>query len=527
MACTLTFASIAFASGELFGQPMPNPNYNPQTPTYVEMEDCDGNNNNDFTLGYCDEELGYLLPNTEIIIAGSIQDSTGTSHSDQDFYRFDLEEPALLRINLDPAIYNNNLLYLIKLNSLPDSCGAPMGSINVVGLIQSINGQWGATNYTMPTIYGVYPAGHYRIYMFLSKSSQFTCEERHYQVSIEHLGTFNTGQHCMNTTPLEPKPAFNDGRYFDDMQDGIVNGDFGCAAVDIDQAERWYSFTAITDVTYLNARRTGTGNFDGVIEVYDTCDGESIHCANNTSDNNEVTWLPTTIGQTYYFRVYHSGTSPLNNTAFSAAVAHIPFAQLSAADCGRMNLVSTDIIRSDWPANQFMLTQWQFRFQELQAPFTAHVITSPNGSNPQFRMSWFPQAEPGRTYSVSTRARMYQGNTWGNWGQACTIGMAGTSGLMAQASGGVFASDMAINVWPNPAQDQFTIEITPAPGDTEVEISAFDMSGKRLKHQVVGLGSGAEVVNISLDTQGLSTGMYLLRVTTDSGSAMHKLSVAK
>ncbi len=527
MASALVFATIAFASGDMFGQGIPNPNYNPQTPTYLELEDCDGNNSNNYNLGSCAEEMGYLLPNNNTIIQGANQSAVFGNSIDMDFYQFDLEEPALLRINFSSNIYFTSEIFLVELNGLPDTCGSSLEFINFVGTLYMPSNYWSIPNYIIPSIYGVYPAGNYFLVLIANGSSGSTCGDLVYQISIEHLGTFDTGEHCMTATPIEPKPAFNDGRYFDDMQDGIVNGDFGCAAVDIDQAERWYSFTAITDVTYLNARRTGTGNFDGVIEVYDSCEGEAIHCANTSSGNNEVTWFPTTIGETYYFRIYHSGTSPLNNTAFSAAAAHIPFTQLSAADCGRMDLESTDIIRSDWPANQFMLTEWQFQFRQAQAPFTSYVITSPNGSNPQFRMSWFPQAEPGRTYSVRTRARMYQGNTWGNWGQPCTIGMAGTSGLMAQASGGIFAGDMDINVWPNPAQDQFTVEITPAAGDTEVEISAFDLSGKRLKHQVVGIDGSAGLLNITQDTQGLSTGIYLLQVTTASGSAMHKLSVTK
>jgi len=195
------------------------------------------------------------------------------------------------------------------------------------------------------------------------------------------------------------------------------------------QVDQWFSFTSVTTNMYVRA--WGLGDFDAAIEVYDACGGTQLLCQNNEGAGlREIGIITnTTVGETYYLRVYHGGATAPATQVYTVAVAHIPFTQLRAADCGVYDYTPASIIRSDWPINQFLLANWYFEFTELEAPFNVYEVLSPNGSNPQFSLSWFTQAEYGRTYSVRTRARMYQGPNWGDYGSACEIGFSLAGGV--------------------------------------------------------------------------------------------------
>ena len=195
------------------------------------------------------------------------------------------------------------------------------------------------------------------------------------------------------------------------------------------QVDQWFSFTSVTTNMYVRA--WGLGDFDAAIEVYNACGGTQLLCQNNEGAGlREIGIITnTTVGETYYFRVYHGGTTAPATQVYTVAVAHIPFTQLRAADCGVYDYTPASIIRSDWPINQFLLANWYFEFTELEAPFNVYEVLSPNGSNPQFSLSWFTQAQYGRTYSVRTRARMYQGPHWGDYGAACEIGFSVAGGV--------------------------------------------------------------------------------------------------
>ncbi len=227
---------------------------------------------------------------------------------------------------------------------------------------------------------------------------------------------------CDNAQMVMAMPEFAESQIDVSMSGQVPSGVAQCINAENPQADMWFSFESITTNMYVRA--WGLNDFDAAVEVYDSCGGMLLNCQNDepAGEREVVIVTNTTVGETYYFRVYHAGDAAPVEEDYTVAVAHIPFTQLSESSCGVFDYTPADMITSDLPQNQFLLTNWYFEFTELEAPFNTYEILSPNGANPNFMLEWFPQAEYGRTYSVRTRARMYQGPQWGDYGDACEIG---------------------------------------------------------------------------------------------------------
>ena len=237
---------------------------------------------------------------------------------------------------------------------------------------------------------------------------------------------------CGEAAPITSQVTFAQSEIGDDLA-GAPAGAGQCAGPG-NNPERWFTFTAEGSVTYFRA--DGSGNFDPAVEVYDACGGELLACVNDAgAGQRELFWVTDlTPGADYVFRVYHAGASVPDITVFEAAVAHIPVIQLRSDFCGAEGLTPASIIRSTTPNPDFLLQNFVWEFTQLEAPFETFELTSPNGANPQFRMFWFPEVEYGRSYSVRVKARMYQGANLGDYGDACTITMAGGPTTFLEAS---------------------------------------------------------------------------------------------
>lgn len=202
----------------------------------------------------------------------------------------------------------------------------------------------------------------------------------------------------------------------------------------------WYRFVAVASGHGVQA--TGAGDIDIAIELYDACSGTLLGCRNNggTGASEFLTQGGLTPGNTYYVNVYHAGAAPATASDFTIAVAHVPFVELVSSDCGVTDFTTNDVIRATNPSNTQNFTNYQFRFTELEAPFNTYIITSPNGTNPNFLLQWFPQIEYGRTYEVSVRVRAIL-PTYGDFGNTCTIGLQDdvlSTQLESQYSNGFF-----------------------------------------------------------------------------------------
>ncbi len=544
----LLFAFLKSSSS--YGQLSPDPAYQPVTPDYIELEQCDESGNeilliysefyadslldpNDYST-QCMEYLPLPSNPTSFVLQGSANLTHGIGMP-MDNYEFELEEEVLVDF-----FYQKSHLFAtsVTLRSLPEnfpSCGAPASaSIDTLGLGTVIAEMYydfflGGTL----TESVLLPPGRYWINILTIPNSDYPteCPIWEYQLKMDfHSQADIPGQFCSTAIELIPEETFNESRLMDDMSDGLYHGNFSCATADIGQTERWFKFTAAKSHSFIQARREGAGNFDGVIEVYSSC-GNLIQCTDDYVGANEIAIVPTQPGLTYYYRIYHKGHQALNNTAISTAVAYVPPTQLRSQDCGRMNLTPNDIIRSDWPSNQFLLSNWRFLFIELEAPYAQYEILSPNGSNPQFRMHWFPQAEPGRTYMVLTRPRMYQGPTWGDYADWCVIGMApapiwdqsSTDHLQVDGSSQSM-QEASLQLWPNPARGAFRCSFEVRPGDSDYLLSVFDVSGKMV-HQSTGGLAHQGLMEIEQRTESFASGLYMVQVQTASAVYSAKLMI--
>ncbi|MCZ4409273.1 T9SS type A sorting domain-containing protein [Cryomorphaceae bacterium 1068] len=243
---------------------------------------------------------------------------------------------------------------------------------------------------------------------------------------------------CLTANLISSEEDFADSELAGSFVGAGFSGDAQCAGPG-GSDDVWYSFVAIA--TRHGVQATGSGDLNLAIEVYDACGGTLLTCRNNAgvgaTENAILTGL--TVGNTYIYRVYHVGSTPVS-TEFTSAVAHIPFVELVASNCGTLDYNTNNVIRATNPSNTSNFTNYQFRFVEQEAPFNTYVITSPNGTNPNFLLEWFPQIEYGRTYEVSVRVRAIV-PAYGDYGNSCIIGLQNnvlTTTLENQYSNGFF-----------------------------------------------------------------------------------------
>ena len=248
----------------------------------------------------------------------------------------------------------------------------------------------------------------------------------------------STANDCLTANNITSEEDFTDSEISGSFVGAGFSGDAQCAGPG-GSDDVWYSFVAVA--TDHGVQATGSGDLDLAIEVYDACGGNLLNCRNNAgpgaTENAILSGL--TPGDTYVYRVYHVGAAPVS-TDFVTAVANIPFVELISSNCGTLDYTTNDVIRATNPSNTDGFTNYQFRFVELEAPFDTYIITSPNGTNPNFLLQWFPQIEYGRTYEVSARVRAIL-PAYGDFGNVCTIGLQNnvlSTSLESQYSNGFF-----------------------------------------------------------------------------------------
>jgi hypothetical protein len=78
--------------------------------------------------------------------------------------------------------------------------------------------------------------------------------------------------------------------------------------------------------------------------------------------------------------------------------------------------------------------------------------------------------------------------------------------------------DNSLKVYPNPAKESITVDFTSTNG---ADVSLTDIVGNK----VVSTSATAGDSQITMNTSGLPTGMYILNVTTENGKAARKVSI--
>ena len=225
---------------------------------------------------------------------------------------------------------------------------------------------------------------------------------------------------CATASVVVPRQSLNQNPVNGTFSGETFSGTAECTGSG-SQADVWYKFQA--NATKMFVRAQGNGDIDLALEVLDGCGGTTLHCLNTTGAGAaEVASLSgLTIGTYYYFRVYNAaGSTPVSQT-FKVAVSYIPTVQLETYNCGLDDYTTNDIIKSIQPVNTEAIVSYQFRFQELEAPFSTYVVMSDTPWNPNLRLKYFNNIQYGRSYEVSVRLTVNPGATTGDYGPSCTI----------------------------------------------------------------------------------------------------------
>jgi hypothetical protein len=98
------------------------------------------------------------------------------------------------------------------------------------------------------------------------------------------------------------------------------------AACGVPDDDLWYKFTATTAVTYVKVEGTGTFNpglqvFNGGAGAGSCAAKTNLSCANTIGASGVFTGITTTIGNTYFVRVYHYGAGSAMGDSFNICVS--------------------------------------------------------------------------------------------------------------------------------------------------------------------------------------------------------------
>ncbi|MCA1751562.1 MAG: T9SS type A sorting domain-containing protein [Cryomorphaceae bacterium] len=246
---------------------------------------------------------------------------------------------------------------------------------------------------------------------------------------------------CGTAIPLTSVTVISNGIQSGSIEGATWSGVAQCAGPG-ENPDVWYSFVAAGETSFIRA--VGQGDFDPVLEVYDACGGVLLDCRNASGPGGNEASQATdlTVGETYYARVYHAGSAEPTSTFFNVIVGHIPQVELRPQDCDQFTYTTNSIIRAlGPPPSSLTVTGYDWEFTELEEPFNTYTVASPNGTNPNYRLLWLSPIQYGRSYDVRIRLRVAEGNSVGDWGPTCSIGLQAnvlTTQLQTQFANGNF-----------------------------------------------------------------------------------------
>jgi uncharacterized repeat protein (TIGR01451 family) len=146
--------------------------------------------------------------------------------------------------------------------------------------------------------------------------------------------------------------------------------------------------------------------------------------------------------------------------------------------------------------------QLQFHYPNIQLPDST---ANEPGSHGFVTYRIKPKSTFGLGDIISNQAEIYF-----DFNPAIITNIATTEVIEETMGTGDFSS-ANVKLYPNPVQDKLNVSVV----DGEiVSVNLFDMNGREFK---------AQYTADAIDTSGLSSGMYLIRITTDKGSSTHRI----
>ncbi|MBS1583172.1 MAG: T9SS type A sorting domain-containing protein [Bacteroidetes bacterium] len=128
----------------------------------------------------------------------------------------------------------------------------------------------------------------------------------------------------------------------------------------------------------------------------------------------------------------------------------------------------------------------------------------------------------GRTYNVKVRASFDNGATWSPWGASCIIHVGYAGQAREERVQFVEEAGDGITLWPNPnAGDRFQVALDAVEEGRPVGVHVVDPAGRLVIDRSY---PAAPVLSVELP-EGLSPGMYMVRITTGDRSVMQRLVI--
>lgn len=99
-------------------------------------------------------------------------------------------------------------------------------------------------------------------------------------------------------------------------------------------------------------------------------------------------------------------------------------------------------------------------------------------------------------------------------------------GIILSDSPELRTEDFSLEIWPNPTSEQATVSFR-ANDSGEASLALYDVSGKMVSEIFRGTSALGTTYRFDIDVKSLENGLYLCRLTTDSGDKVKHLVVSK
>ena len=243
-----------------------------------------------------------------------------------------------------------------------------------------------------------------------------------------------------------------------------------------------------------------------------------VNVRNNTVSNFNLSWISgIQYGRTYDIRIsaYVNNTwQAWGNTCSVTTPANIPTTQLTSTVCNT-SVASRGTVFTYDP----VVGATNYKLLLVNAAQSFSVTNVRNTTTTNFALSYVTTTQVGKTYDVSVSAQV--GGVWAAYGQACQV-----TALSAKDGGVVdFANAKTIdhnsiseeatfelNVYPNPNQGLFNIELTAAS-----QVMITNTLGQVVLNETMEAGKS----NLNIESQPI--GIYFVRVTQNDKQQTLKL----
>lgn len=172
-----------------------------------------------------------------------------------------------------------------------------------------------------------------------------------------------------------------------------------------------------------------------------------------------------------------------------------------------------------WNITHSFISGYVFTFHKFNLGYGDFVDVYNATTNPPTLYKRFDIYNmPNESYYTAPFKKMRVNFVSDNWDESEGFSM----DYMALTSIEDFNGIEDMTVYPNPATDALTIDLSLAQAE-KLTVQLVDVTGKVLKQSVVEGNDGAN--QIRFDIQGVAKGLYLLQVSTPSGTSVRKVTV--